>query len=93
LAGKWEDPATLTVHTIAWIVDSYVVTSSVNPDRGPYDITEQHWDGSTLTWTFYVAANDVYVTIETISVDGDTLNFDWSQTTGESGTETFTRVQ
>ena len=93
LAGKWEDPVTHTVHTIIWAVDSYVVSSSVNPNNGTYDITEQHWDGSVLTWTYYVAAKDQTVTIKTISVDGDTLKFYWSQKTGESGTDTYTRVQ
>ena len=92
LAGKWEDPETLTVHTIEWSGDSYVVTSSVNPDRGTYDITYQNWDGSTLNWTYYVAATDVAVTIETVSVDGDTLTFNWSQTTGDSGTDVYTRI-
>jgi hypothetical protein len=92
LAGKWDDPDTHTVHTIAWIVDSYVVTSSVNPNNGSYEITDQNWDGSSLTWTYYVAVNKLSVTIKTISVDGDTLNFSWSQTSGESGTDAYTRV-
>ena len=80
------------MHNIIWTADPYVVSTSINPDRGTYDITEQHWDGSTLTWTYYVAVKDVAVTIQTISVVGDILNFNWLQTTGDSGMDTYTRV-
>jgi hypothetical protein len=65
----------------------------VNPDNGTYDITEQHRDGSALTWTYSVAADAVAVPIKTISVDGNTINFYWSQKTGETGTDTITRTQ
>ncbi len=55
LAGQWEDQAEGTIHTIEWNGDTYVVTSSVNNERGAYEVSDQVWDGSTFSWTYYVA--------------------------------------
>jgi hypothetical protein len=91
LAGQWEDPLEGTIHTIEWNGDTYVVTSSVNPDNGTYAVSDQNWDGSTFTWTYYVAASDVSVTIQALSISGDTMSLNWWSTNGNSGQDTFNR--
>jgi len=91
LAGQWEDQAEGTIHTIEWNGDTYVVTSSVNNERGAYEVSDQVWDGSTFSWTYYVAESDVYVTIQAVSVSGDEMSLNWWSTNGNSGTDTFYR--
>jgi hypothetical protein len=92
LAGKWEDPDTKTVHTIAWQNGQYTVTSSINPDSGGYTITEQSWSNGVLHWT-YCIPNGTCVSFDTISVSGDNLDTNWTSTNGGSGTVTLTRVR
>jgi hypothetical protein len=90
LEGQWEDQYETTVHTIEWDGSNYVVTDSTHPERGEYDIVEQSWDGSTLSWTYHVP-DGADVTLETISVDGDELFLNWWSSNGNSGTDTFLR--
>jgi hypothetical protein len=91
LAGAWRDNAENTVHTIRWTGSTYDVVSSINDDRGAYEVTEENWDGTSFTWTYYVAVNDVSVTLEATSVSGDIMNLNWWSTNGRSGSDTFTR--
>lgn len=91
LAGTWRDEAEGTVHTIEWTGSTYKVVSSVNDERGKYDVTEQTWNGSTFTWVYYVPQTDVSVTIEATSVSGNTMYLNWWSSNGNSGTDTFTR--
>jgi hypothetical protein len=91
LAGTWRDNAENTVHTIVWTGSTYHVVSSINDDRGAYDVSDETWDGSTFTWTYYVSQTDVSVTIEATSVSGNTMYLNWWSTNGNSGTDTFTR--
>lgn len=91
LAGTWRDEAEGTVHKIEWTGSTYKVVSSVNDVRGTYDVTEQTWNGSTFTWTYYVPQTEVSVTIEATSVSGNTMNLNWRSSNGNSGTDTFVR--
>jgi len=93
LAGRWEDPETLTVHTIEWQSGRYVVVSCIDEDGSAFSITEQNWDGSKLTWTYYVSSSDVSVGFETTSLNGDSLNTNWWNSVGRSGTEILGRVR
>jgi hypothetical protein len=93
LAGFWQDSETLTVHTIIWDGNQYTVISSKNPDSGSHEITDQSWNNGSLTWTYYVTANDTSVTFDTISVDGDSLYTNWNNSRGDNGTETLVRVE
>ena len=90
LAGSWRDNAEGTVHTIAWDGSTYTLTSSVNDERGSYDILSEDWNGSTFTFVYRVP-DGADVTIECVSVNGDNLDVNWSSTNGNSGTDTFTR--
>ena len=91
LAGKWRDNAENTVHTIEWTGSTYNVVSTINDERGSYDVTEENWDGTTFTWAYYVEATDVTVTLQATSVSGNTMNLNWWSTNGNSGTDAFTR--
>jgi hypothetical protein len=91
LAGSWRDNAESTVHTIQWTGSTYHVVSTVNDTYGSYDVTSENWNGSTFTWVYYVAQNDVSVTIIATSVSGDNMYLTWSSTNGNSGTDIFTR--
>ena len=88
LAGSWRDNAEGTVHTIQWTGSTYTV-SSVNDERGIYDIISEDWDGTSFTFVYRVT-DGADVTIECVSVNGDELNVNWSSTNGNSGTDTFT---
>jgi hypothetical protein len=91
LAGQWEDRLEGTIHTIEWNGTTYVVTSTVNNVRGEYAVSDQTWDGSSFTWTYYVADTDVYVTIQALSVSGGELSLNWWSSNGNSGADKFYR--
>jgi hypothetical protein len=92
LAGYWQDPENNDVHTIVWQNGQYVVTATNNPDHGSYQVTQQSWNGSALTWTYQVSNNNTSVTLTTVSVSGDSLDTNWTNSDGKSGTETLQRV-
>lgn len=92
LAGTWQDPQTTDTFVIAWQNDQYVVTS-VTFESTTYDITEQSWSGTALTWTYYIPEYDTYLSYETTSLSGDSLYTNWSNDGGSSGTETLERVR
>ena len=92
LAGIWRDTAEGTTHTIVWDGEYYKVLSSINDERGTYDITYEYWDGSTFTFDYHVPQTDVTVTIQVISVSISSMDLNWSSTNGNSGTDTFTRL-
>jgi len=92
LAGYWLDTETNDVHTIAWQNGRYMVTATNDVDHGSFPVTDQSWNGSALTWTYKVSYNDTSVTFTTVSVNGDTLYTNWSNSDGKSGTQTLQRV-
>jgi hypothetical protein len=92
LAGYWEDTETKDVHVIEWQDGKYVVTAINAPDGSSLEITDQSWDGSSLNWTYYVSGTGVSVTFTTVSVSGDNLYTNWSNTDDRNGTETLVRV-
>ena len=91
LAGKWRDTADDVVHTIQWSGSTYHIVSSVSDENGKYDTSNEIWDGKTFTWTYYVSSTEVSVTIQATSVSGDSLDVNWWNDQGKSGTDTFTR--
>ena len=92
LEGYWLDTETNDVHVIEWQNNQYVVTAVNDDEYGSFAVTSQYWDGSALTWTYQVSYNDTSVTFTTVSVSGDSLNTNWSNNDGDSGTETLQRV-
>jgi hypothetical protein len=92
LEGYWLDTDTEVVHTIEWQYDRYVVTSAIDAEEGSYPITDQSWSNDTLTWTYYRASTDVYLTYVTVSVSADVLHTTWSNSDGNSGTWDLERV-
>jgi hypothetical protein len=92
LAGYWLDTQTNDVHTIAWQNGQYVVTATNDYEHGSFPVTSQSWNGSALTWTYQVSYNDTSVTFTTVSVSGDSLFTNWSNSDGDTGTETLQRV-
>jgi hypothetical protein len=91
LAGYWLDAETNDIHTIEWQNGEYVVTSAASPDD-TLTISSQSWVGGTLTWTYDVQSTGVSVTFSTSSASSDSLYTDWSNSNGDSGTETLQRV-
>ena len=92
LAGSWLDSDTSVVHTIEWQKDKYVVISAIDAQEGSYPITDQSWLNDTLTWTYKRPSTGTSVTFEVVSVTGDSLNTNWTNDIGESGTWTLERV-
>jgi hypothetical protein len=91
LAGVWRDNAENTVHTIEWNGTTYHVVSSIDDEHGNCPVTSEYWNGTTFSWTYYVADTDVSVTIVATSVSGSSMYNSWSSTNGNSGTDVFTR--
>ncbi len=91
LAGTWQDPESSDTFVIAWQNNQYVVTS-VTWEGKSYSITSQNWNGSSLTWSYYDTDLNLTTTYTTTSLSGDTLNTDWSYSTGASGSTPLTRV-
>ena len=91
LAGKWQAD-TEDTYDIAWQNGQYVVLSCTYQGTS-YDIVSQSWTGSSLTWSYSDTDLNVTVTLTTTSLSGDTLDVDWSESNGETGTTTLTRVQ
>jgi hypothetical protein len=92
LEGYWLDTETNDVHVIEWQNNQYVVTAVNDHEYGSFAVTSQSWNGSALTWTYKVSYNETSVTFTTVSVSGDSLSTNWSNSEGDSGTETLQRV-
>ena len=92
LEGYWLDSDTQVVHTIEWQNGKYVVISAIDAEEGSYQITDQSWLNNTLTWTYLRPSTGTSVTFETVSVSGDILSTNWSNSTGDSGTFDLQRV-
>jgi hypothetical protein len=92
LAGKWLDPDTSgTYHVIAWQSSQYVVTATMNPNRGTNEVTSSTWANGVLTWV-YCVPDGACVTTATVSVSGDNLDTTWTNDQGLSGSTTLTRM-
>lgn len=92
LEGVWRDTVEGTTHTIDWDGENYHVLSSINDERGTYNISYEYWDGSTFSFDYFVPQTEVTVTIQITSVNSSSMNLNWSSTNGNSGTDTFTRL-
>ncbi len=92
LEGYWLDTETNDVHVIEWQNGQYIVTAINDPKYGSFAVTSQSWNGSALTWTYKVSYNDTSVTFTMVSVSGDNLYTNWSNSSGDSGTQTLQRV-
>ena len=92
LEGYWLDSDTQVVHTIEWQNGQYMVISAIDAAEGSYPITDQSWLKNTLTWTYLRPSTGTSVTFETVSVTGDILSVNWSNSLGESGTWDLQRV-
>lgn len=94
LVGKWIDPDSSgggTVSTIEYQNGQYVVTSVINTNRGPNELTTTSWANGVLTWE-YCPAGMHCITQKTVSISGDTLVVDWAWSDGgNSGTSPLQR--
>jgi hypothetical protein len=90
LAGTWNSPDTADVYEIASQGGQYVVVSCTYEETS-YSITSQSWTGSSLTWSYYDTDLSLTVTLTTTSLNGDSLNVDWSLSDGSSGSTTLQR--
>jgi len=92
LAGKWLDPDTTgTYHVIAWQNGQYVVTATMNPNRGGNEVTSSTWANGKLTWVYCVPSGACVTTV-TVSLSGDNLDTTWTNDQGLSGSTTLTRM-
>lgn len=91
LAGAWQDPETFDIFVIAWRSGAYQVVSVTNGNTA-YPITGQSWDGSSLSWTYYIPGDDDHLSYRTTSLNGNRLHTDWWYSDEGSGTETLKRV-
>jgi hypothetical protein len=92
LAGVWRDPSTFSETTIVAKGSDFEVASVVDDDGEAYEIIEQSWDGSTISWTYYVPSTGYTVTMESTAIHQDTIECKWWGTAGE-GTEILERVR
>ena len=92
LAGTWQDPETGDIFVITRTGGGFEVTSVTWEDT-TYELSEQSWDGTTLIWTYYIPENEIFLTYETVSLSGDKLYTNWSNSGGDSGTETLERIR
>ncbi len=94
LAGAWIDPDSSgggTISTIVWENNEYVVTTVINPDRGPNELTSSTWSNGVLTWE-YCPEGMHCITQSTVSLNGDALTVNWSWSDGgNSGTSDLQR--
>ena len=90
LAGYWQDGN--KVFTIAWQNSQYIVSAVHSAPDGTLTLSDQSWDGSSLTWTYHNASTNASVTYTTTSVSGDNLYTNFSNTSGGSGTATLLRT-
>lgn len=92
LAGVWLDPSTASQTTIVEKDSGFEVASVIDNDGEVYEITDQSWDGTTISWTYYVPSTGYTVTMESTAVHQDKIECKWWGTAGE-GTETLERVR
>jgi len=92
MVGYWLDTDTNDIHVIEWQTGQFVVTAVNDDQYGVYPVTSQLWDGSQLTWTYYVTDTGVSVTFTTISASGNNLYTTWSNDQGDSGDWTLIRT-
>jgi hypothetical protein len=83
LAGYWQDG--MRVFTIEWQNDKYVVTAITAAGTSTRTLTDQSWNGRSLTWTYqYTDENGTSAnTYTTISATGNDLTVNYSVSGGE----------
>jgi hypothetical protein len=91
LAGYWLDTDTNDVHTIEWQDGKYVVTNAASAGD-TLTISDQSYENGTLTWTYDVTSTGVKVTFTATSASSDSLYTTWSNSQGNSGSQTLERV-
>ncbi|HEY70496.1 MAG TPA: hypothetical protein G4O08_07940 [Anaerolineae bacterium] len=92
LAGEWYNSVTTTVTTIVWEDDEFRVVSMYDTeDQEDRPITFSEWDGTRITWSYYLESNGLTITYTMTSLVGDNLNCDWVNTNNATGTRTLTR--
>ena len=92
MAGKWQSPDNNDQFEIAWQNGQYVVLSA-SWEGTSYQITSQSWNGSSLSWSYLDTDLNLTVSVETISISGDSLEVNYSYSDGSSGSTTLNRVQ
>jgi hypothetical protein len=92
LAGQWYNSTTTTMTTIIWTGYEFMVASMYDTeDREIRPVTLSEWDGTRITWSYYLEANDLTITYTMTSLVGNQLNCEWTNTSGGSGTRSLER--
>jgi hypothetical protein len=95
--GTWEDLETGSLTIVALREGRPVVQSVVDGDGENFPITQQHWDGRTLTFTYQVPSSGYLVEIVFIGVEGERLAATWSNQAPDgqiaAGSQDFQRVR
>ena len=92
MAGRWIDPGTMgTITSIIAQDGGFAVKSVINPARGGNELTATNWSNGVLIWT-YCIPNANCITNVTVSLDGNNLNTNWTDDSGNSGQTTFLRL-
>jgi hypothetical protein len=95
LAGTWRYQNGTTIGfncEIVWTGQTYNVTKCIYDDGSlDFQIQKQNWNGTTLTWTFYIPQTKYTTTFTTVDLSGDQLTVS-RVGTGGTGTEVLTRV-
>ncbi len=90
LEGTWHNPDTGDVFVFAWQAGQYMVVSCTWNGTS-YQIVSQSWDGSSLIWSYTDTDLNLTVTLQTVSLNGDNLDVNWSLSDGTSGGSTLLR--
>ena len=92
LAGIWYNPSTHSRTTIVWQNGQFEVIGIVDTDDGEvFPVMSSDWNGTRISWTYYVPSTDYTVTFTMTSLAGDNLNCDWFNDHDASGTRTLER--
>jgi|WetSurMetagenome_2_1015567.scaffolds.fasta_scaffold47335_3 hypothetical protein len=91
LVGRWLDPdSSGDITTIIALGGGYVVDTVTSPGQDGNELTSTNWTNGVLSWTYCVPAK-ACVTMQTLSLAGDSLQTSWSNDLGQSGSATLTR--
>lgn len=76
--GVWQDQETESLTTVAIKGERLQVVSVVGSDGENYPVKEQQWKDGLLSWSYFVPSTEYLVKIEATGVEGNALNFHWS---------------
>jgi|GEM_PF-1511184 len=86
LEGVWADETISAYFYIYLVGGTPTVTYCYDTDEEDnYEITDQSWQNGKLTWSIYIAQNDVTLTYATTGLEDGNLHTDWWNSADASG--------